>query len=193
MWKPISVTKVACSCGYLARSAQDPNVPVKFDAELNEYSFEITSPSGAKISMIIYHCPLCGGVASESKRPELFATVSKKEAARLERITRQLKTVQDIETSLGAPDDDRTYSIASDLPEVRTPNGTREFGPIRQMTFARLSKTADVQFTLFSNNEVAWTFVPKYLAAQDRKISPSRKRRRRSSRWHGARHSDGAI
>jgi hypothetical protein len=175
---PYSVTDLSCSCGYLARNAQDPNLPVKFDAELNEYSFEITLPGGTMISINIYHCPLCGGVASESKRDELFDVVTEEEVLRLERIINKLATVEDIESSLGPPDSDRTYHMPSDYLPVKL----REAGPIRQMDFTHLSETADVQFNVYSNNEITRAIVPKYVGARHPSAGSAPKRRRRPSR-----------
>ncbi len=43
-----SVTEVACTCGYLEESARDPKLPIKFDAELNEYHIAgDVSPGGS--------------------------------------------------------------------------------------------------------------------------------------------------
>lgn len=51
-----SVTDVSCECGYLQRSADDPDVPIEFDQETNEFHF---CKGGA--TLIIYRCPFCGG------------------------------------------------------------------------------------------------------------------------------------
>src|SRR5580700_10779365 len=42
-----------------------------------------------------YHCPFCGGTASESKRATLFAVVSDAEAKRLNALIGEIKTLDD--------------------------------------------------------------------------------------------------
>src|ERR1700730_11366813 len=95
---PRSVTREPCSCGFLARAAKDVLISIKFHADVNEYTFEDT---GKGASLIIYHCPMCGGVASESKRGALFRQVPAKEWARLRSLTSQLRTIPEIEAALG--------------------------------------------------------------------------------------------
>jgi hypothetical protein len=184
MSKPnsFSVTRIRCSCGYLARKATDPNLPIRFDAELNEYSFEYTLPGGSKVSMMIYHSPMCGGVASESKRAELFAAVPKREALRLKAIIDDLNTVQDIENTLGAADEDTTYCPPSDFVEIQPRSGMRETKSIRVLNFTRLSDTADVQFSVYSNGEIERSIAGKYLGGSGSAADLARKRRRRPSR-----------
>jgi hypothetical protein len=161
-----SVTDIPCSCGYLADSIRDPNRLVSFEPELKEYRFEHTSRMGAIVPMILYHCPNCGGVASESRRDMFFAVVTDAELKRLQSLIRALKTVQEIEHLLGAPDRDHTYPPFS--PElahylVQPQTGDPETGPFRVLTYTRLSETAQVQFTVFSNNEVRGGISPKYI------------------------------
>jgi hypothetical protein len=177
-----SVTDIPCSCGYLGRRMKDESLPVTFDPELNEYSFETILSGGTKKFERIYHCPLCGGVASESNRPTLFETLTNKEARRLERIIDKIRAIEDIEAYLGAPDDDRTYHMPPDFPVTRPQTGDIETGPIRQMTFTRLSKTADVQFTVYSNKEIARAIMPKCVGQPPAAVSKVTKRARRSSR-----------
>src|SRR4051794_30251709 len=98
---PTSVTKKPCSCGFLAHAAKSALMPIRFDEELNEYSFENAALHG---SIMIYHCPMCGGIASNSKRAGLFRRVSMKEYRRVDELTKHLKTLADIEATLGKPD-----------------------------------------------------------------------------------------
>ena len=69
-----SVTEEPCTCGYLERAADDPTLPIVYDAQLNEYHFKYPSPCAegeceqAKASLMIYHCPFCGGITSECSR-----------------------------------------------------------------------------------------------------------------------------
>jgi hypothetical protein len=182
MRKPnsFSVTRIRCSCGTLKRGAQDPNLPIRFDPELNEYSFEHLLPRNRRVSMIIYHCPMCGGVASESKRSKLFAAVSKREALRLKAITDGLESVRDIENTLGIADEVRTYRPLSGFVETRPQSRTRETRTVRILIFARLSDTANVEFKAYSNGEVERIIAPKSLigsARAARKRTQGRDRR----------------
>ena len=65
-----SVTDQSCTCGYLQRAADDPDSPIVYDPQLNEYDFEYPSPCGpreygkASAYLMIYHCPFCGGAAT---------------------------------------------------------------------------------------------------------------------------------
>jgi hypothetical protein len=68
----------------LEREANDPDSPIAFDKELNEFNFEYsTAGTERKAQWRIYHCPFCGGAAPESKRRALFASISDAEERRL--------------------------------------------------------------------------------------------------------------
>lgn len=161
----ISVTRLPCSCGYLAASANDPNLPVKFNASLREYSWEHRLPTGAIVSVALYHCPMCGGIPSESQRHTLFARVPDEEVHRLDSLIHDLETIEDIERTLGAPNEDRTISPPPEFGLVQPRTGIPEAGPVRVLTYSRLSETADVQFTVYSDNTVEGVIAPKYTGA----------------------------
>ena len=97
---PKSVTEQPCTCGYLQRAADDPDSPIVYDPQLNEYDFEYPSPCGprecgkASAYLMIYHCPFCGGVAPESKRGRLFAAIPRAEEGRLYGLLRGVKTLE---------------------------------------------------------------------------------------------------
>ena len=46
MQKPTfaSVTDVPCSCGHMERAAHNPDSPIVFDKDLNEFNFEYALP-----------------------------------------------------------------------------------------------------------------------------------------------------
>ena len=163
-----SVTELPCSCGYLARSARDSRSPVRFDAESNEYYFDHRLPTGTTLSIVLYHCPMCGGVASESQRDKLFAPVSDDEVRRLDSLIHDIQTVQDIERSLGAPDDDKTIRPPSDFGITQPQKDQPETGSVRVLKYNRLSETADVQFTVYSNSKIESVIAPKYVGARGR-------------------------
>ena len=78
-----SVTDTLCVCGYLERASEEPEVPIVFDAKVNEYHIANIGKNGGH--RVIYHCPWCGGAAPRSKRASLFATVTDKRRAASER------------------------------------------------------------------------------------------------------------
>ena len=58
-----------CDCHWLERAAHDPDNPIQFDPELNEYNLKA---SGGH-SLRIYHCPFCAGRAPESLQAQNWA------------------------------------------------------------------------------------------------------------------------
>jgi len=114
---------------------------------------------------------MCGGVASESQRDKFFATVSDDEVRRLDSLIHHIQTVQDLERSLGAPDDDKTMRLPSDFGVTQPQKDQPETGPVRVLTYNRLSETADVQFTVYSNNKIEGVIAPKYVGAPGRQQS----------------------
>jgi hypothetical protein len=151
----VSVTQVPCSCGYLERAAQSGIVPIKFDKELNEYSFEDKSVNA---SVVIYHCPFCGGVASESKRGDLFAKVSPQEASRVGALIRHLNTIEAIEAALGKPD---KTSVHNRQPEEIALLQKMAFSPIHRWSFTRLSRTASLELSIYADGKIESAIVPK--------------------------------
>jgi hypothetical protein len=182
-----SVTRIRCSCGYLKHGARDPLLPIKFDHIFNEYSFEFTTPSGSKGHQIIWHCPSCGGVASQSDRDKFWATVPAAEFGRLRALTKKLNTVQKVEKALGAPDEDRAYKPHPDYTDIQPRSGKPETKKVRVMYYRNLSETADVEFKVYSNGEVQCHLGAKYLGVKRQEPRSSRKRPRRSSRSRSTR------
>jgi hypothetical protein len=158
---PFSVTSIPCHCGYLAENAGQPGSPIKFDADLREYHFEHSSPSGSVAKWIIHHCPMCGGVASQSLRHRLSVAVPEDEVRRLQTLIGSIKTVDDIERVLGKPDMEDSFVPPSEAVMIQPDTKEPEKGPIRVLTYVRLSGTADVQFMTFSNRKVEGTISPK--------------------------------
>jgi hypothetical protein len=106
---------------------------------------------------------MCGGVASQSRRHELFATVTTEEYMRLQALFLGIRTAQDIEHSFGAPDQEENLKPPPELRMVQPKAGIREDGNIRILTYARLSQSANVQFTVYSNGEVEGLIAQKYV------------------------------
>lgn len=153
---PASVTDARCSCGYLERSARNPRLPFKFDEELSEYSLDLPLGEDRTLSIHIYHCPMCGGVASQSERPKLVVKITDSEVTRLDTLISNLATIDDVQHHLGAPDQDRALPAQQSL-------GILEVAPIRSITYTRLSETADLHFNVYADGRIDKVIVPKYL------------------------------
>jgi hypothetical protein len=160
-----SVTEIECSCGYLEKSASDPNTPIRYDPALNEYS--IISPLGASgtddyLSTCIYHCPFCGGAVPESKRDKLFAVVPDAEADRLHALIQGIKSLEDAKRILGIPSRDEPIQMP---PGYVRPSQRDEKAvvPVRALTFTGLSEVAEIQVCVNDDNSVEVTIGPKYI------------------------------
>lgn len=157
-----SVTTKPCACNWPRDVSREPENSVRFDESTGEYEF-VTS-SGGKLN--IYHCPFCGGAMPRSRRAELFAYVSDAEVARLDDLTRNLRSVDEAMRALGPPDTD----MAAGLRE-RTPTRGRRPPRVashRVLTFSRLSDTADVQLIDRGPEGIRFSYVGKYLGTKKR-------------------------
>ena len=150
-----SVTDLPCSCRSLQHALRDKRFPVRFDEQVNEYYFDHRLPTGETISMRLLHCPVCGGLASESKRDQLFASLSEDEMQRIHERLGNYSSVADVERALGAPDLDQKGS-----PDSRV---------IRILTYKKLSETADVQFSVYADGRIEGAIAPKQVATAERK------------------------
>jgi len=163
---PLSVTNAPCRCGYLEENASQLESPFKFNALLHEYYFEHQLQSGVVAKWIIHHCPMCGGVASNSLRDVDLVNVPEDEVRRLQGMIRTIKTVEDVEHALGKPDSDETIAPPFGIALNQPGTDDVENGPIRVLTYVHLSQTADVQFTAFSNRRVEGVICPKSRKSQ---------------------------
>ena len=153
-----SKTEEFCDCGTLQQFADNPNLPVEFDTQTNEFQvvFEI---NGGKGQFNLWHCPLCGGKAPESKRHLLFATISDEERSRLHQITDNLKTLNDVLTILGEPDQDFQNGLIIFIPETETnPSQEQSF---RTLVYPNISEVADIRITVYPDEKVGIGFTGK--------------------------------
>ena len=155
-----SVTEAPCTCKQLENSAADPNTPIQYDPDLNEYNIILSGRVGSYGSMRIYHCPFCGGLAPKSRREELFALVTDTEYERLRSMTRGINSVDDALRILGPPcsDDAITFPEGYVWPVER---GAKT--PVRALTFTRLSEVANVQVSVNDDKSAEVTVGPKYI------------------------------
>ena len=163
-----SVTQRSCSCKFLEHALHDERFPVGFDAQVNEYFFEHKMPSGETLSIRLLHCPMCGGVASRSTRDKLFAALSNDEIQRIHAKVGSYKSVADVERELGSPDVDQKGSPDSQI--------------IRILTYKKLSKTADVQFSVYADGRVEGAIAPKHVATAERKRRTASKTKSKKKR-----------
>ncbi len=152
-----SVTTQLCECGYLQRAADEPGNPIEFIKEMNEFVFTYGDYPGGKANLAIYHCPWCGGVAPQSKRDQLFVTVSREEKDRLAEVLRPIKTIEDAITKFGNPDFEGSFSTTYQESESMPP--TTVCG--RRITYYDLSEVADVCFLERADGKAGWTIEGK--------------------------------
>ena len=98
--------KRKCTCNWLHNSAEDPDIPVVFDARLNEFHIQRNRDKGYSM---VYFCPICGYAAPDSLRGSLFARIPHKEHRRLDELTQHLKTLDEVFSALGTPTRDEPY------------------------------------------------------------------------------------
>lgn len=151
-----SVTAIACERGYLQRSADDPDVPIEFDQETNEFHF---SYGGA--TLIIYHCPYCGGAARKSKRSLLFAAISSEEQERLTDLLRPVRSIRSALRRLGESERDDPGGLWVMRHEKDGQAPTRQ--RYRTLTYERLSEVADVSIAERADGSIHWHLIGKAL------------------------------
>ena len=151
-----SVTEVECGCHYLSDLTLEPGHPVKFDQRLREFSIEYKDSMGQLGSLLLYHCPFCGGALPESRRSELFAKISEQEERRLQAMLAPVRTVEDAFRVLGPPDSDMPNGVG-----VHKPGCPPQW--FRTLIYSGLSSTADVTLALKENNELQMSLQGKYV------------------------------
>lgn len=161
-----SVTDLPCTCSYLQTAADDPENPIAFDARTGEFEFHYTCGTGEDAypaTLVIYHCPFCGGAAPESKRPLLFARIINEEVERLTAVLEPIKTAADALRVLGKPDYDG-LSISRRNESDDSPSTVERD---RYFYFDRLSETARVWFQVMPDDKVYWQLHGKQLWVAD--------------------------
>jgi hypothetical protein len=157
-----SVTDVPCGCGYLERAADDPAIPIVFDEQTSEYQFIYQEPDcDGRSMLIIYHCPFCGGKASESKRHLLFAAISRDEEERLAQLLSPIKTMQQAIDAFGPPQMD-SFCV---MRETRrdNPSNPPMAQRCREILYKGLSDVADVRIRELPDGRVSFTLQGKHI------------------------------
>ena len=142
--RPASVTETPCTCGYLQRAADDPRNPIIFDEDTSEYQFTFQEPESDGLStLIIYHCPFCGGAAPESKRDLLFAQIPDSEQSRLAELLDGIETIDGALERFGKPDFEGTSVTTHPERENEPPR----IGHHRDIRYHNLSNVAEIRIT----------------------------------------------
>ncbi len=164
-----SVTEELCTCKYLENAANDPNSPIVFDARLNEFHFEYSSPhagndfSAAKAQLMIYHCPFCGGAVPPSKRASLFTTITDDEEARIYRLFDGMRNLQEVIAAIGPPELDEVSGITMPEKDGQPPKHLT----YRAFRYTQLSDTADAQaYVDPTDGKVRVALLPKYIGSK---------------------------
>ena len=146
-----------CDCRWLERAAHDPDNPIEFDPELNEYN--LRTPHGH--SLRIYHCPFCAGRAPESLRAQMFATVPSEEEVRLHNLVKDFKTEKDVIDALGEP----TYIMNPGTIQTE-PDGENAAGESRSfktLRYESASDTAVINVDVDPHGNASISFSGKYI------------------------------
>jgi hypothetical protein len=146
-----------CDCRTLERLVKEPEIPVTFDAALNEYHIQ-TSGGG---HVVIYHCPHCGCHMPKSRRGELFMRISYAEQDRLRSVVQDIKTVDDALALLGPPDRDDPAGLRVTAPAA---DGAAHIHLFRVLIYGGLSPAAEVHATVYPNEPLHFTFRAKPVA-----------------------------
>jgi hypothetical protein len=155
-----SVTDQPCTCDYLQNAAADPDNPISFDQQTGEYQFTYQEADCEGIStLVIYHCPFCGGAAPESKRALLFAVVSRREEERLAQILAPIRTIDEALQRFGKPDFNDYVKVHQ--PEQAGKPPSVEYH--RQIRYEKLSDVADVWIEEYPDGRASWQLQGKYV------------------------------
>jgi hypothetical protein len=131
--------------------ANTPLFPVKFDAQLNEYSIVY----GERHSHRMRYCFWCGGKLPESKRNDHFAVPEQDEMAHAVAVLKQAKSMEDVLDVLGEPQ----MTMSNEL-SAKTSEG---FPFRRQWKYTRRWKTIEVVVIEMDDGSLQLAFMPKAL------------------------------
>jgi len=170
-----SVTEISCQCRFLQNAANDPDLPIILDELTGEFQFKyderhrslfkkfsraIFGHEDTDATLVIYHCPFCGGAAPESKRHLLFEVIPHEEESRLSELLKSIKTIDNAISQLGLPDLDGHL-------ETKTPESDGLPSRIeyhRDIQYHGLSDVAIVRITERADGSAYWQLQGKYKA-----------------------------
>lgn len=150
-------SKPECHCRSLERSANDPNCPIEFDEELNEYQIVANDHR-----WLIRYCPFCGNLTPPSKRGSLFAKMTPDEFARIRNLVAGLRTVEEVLAKFGVPDDDITNGGFREFPETADQPPIKQ--AFRQLNYQGLSPTVNLMVSVHPSGLFEFGFSGKLLS-----------------------------
>ena len=148
-----------CECRWFERAVRDESIPVVFDALMNEY--RLVHDAGRGYSLF-YHCPFCGGRAPDSLRGTYWTEVSLEESHRLQDLTKNIKTPEQLFEAFGNPDQDFEVSGGFTTPGSEGEPPETMLGP-RRVVFKGLSDTADVHVRIDRYDRLRFSFAGRYI------------------------------
>ena len=98
-----------CTCGSIPAWAADPELPVTYNEQLNEYEMP---------GYFFYFCVVCGGRMPESKRDAFFTKPTGTDDANFRSRTEKLKSLEDVIAAFGPPDDESGPTQVSEEDKV---------------------------------------------------------------------------
>jgi hypothetical protein len=127
---------------------------------MNEYHYHYQF-HGRDAQLMIYHCPWCGGVASNSHRASLFHELKSASCEDICKKTATCATLEDVIAILGEPDEDEPTIIKHFEKTDSSPRVDR----VRQITYNRLYDEMSVLFEQRIGETIGRAFIPKPLEA----------------------------
>ncbi len=106
---------------------------------------------------MIYHCPWCGGVASDSHQKSLFFELNEDACTEFEQIIRSCKTIDEVIAIFGQPDEDELTVIRFNEKPGMSPRTDR----IRLVTFQQIHPEMSVSIAQQIDGTLSLSFSPK--------------------------------
>jgi len=146
-----------CDCGWLARAADDPAVPIGFDAQANEYYVEMRGSGQMEGRLVIRFCPSCGGDAPVSKREDLFHRITAEDQLQIHQFNNELHTKNDVLAKWGKPDEEIRGGYG--IPESNHEGARMVMFDV--LRYNNILRSAVVDVIVRHNDTVSISYIPK--------------------------------
>jgi hypothetical protein len=157
-----------CGCKWFDRAAKDDSIPVVFNEMMNEYHLQHTNGRGHSL---FYHCPFCGGKAPDSLRGTYWTEVSHEESYRLQQLTKDIKTPDELFAVLGTPDQDFEIGGSCTSPGSEEEPPEMVLGP-RRVVYEGLSDTVNVHVTIDRYGRLKFSYRGRYIGPKRSESGP---------------------
>lgn len=162
-------TERKCKCHVVSMLADDSNIPIRYDPELNEYYLAY----GNEGRVFFYYCPMCGGRLPKSKRGQLFTRPSVKEKSKITEKIKEAKSIGDIVAILGEPDERHEQILHSTEQKIMY-----RMKDVRQtLRYTSLAKTFNLLLQEYEDGSFAVLFEGKVKLDAANKIEKEQKLR----------------